>query len=116
LRDYRRPGSQELSTKEQRVTEELRVHQLSAHEPAPQPNTALLATKASLHLEPEIRRRAYELYEQSGHQDGHALDDRLRAEAEITTNDSKDPCSLIAWQISYVQRQMKQIHRTSDGA
>ena len=30
-----------------------------------------------------IRQRAYSLYEQRGCQDGHALDDWLRAEAEI---------------------------------
>jgi len=31
-----------------------------------------------------IRLRAYELYEQRGKQDGHALDDWLQAEAELT--------------------------------
>jgi len=34
-------------------------------------------------LEDEIRRRAYELYEARGCQDGHALDDWLRAEAYV---------------------------------
>ena len=34
-------------------------------------------------LEEEIRRRAYELYEERGREDGHDLDDWLRAEAEI---------------------------------
>jgi len=34
-------------------------------------------------LEDQIRRRAYMLYEGRGRQDGHALDDWLRAEAEI---------------------------------
>jgi len=34
-------------------------------------------------LEEEIRRRAYTLYEQRGREDGHDIDDWLRAEAEI---------------------------------
>jgi hypothetical protein len=36
-------------------------------------------------LEQEIRRRAYALYEDRGREDGHDLDDWLRAEAEFTT-------------------------------
>jgi hypothetical protein len=35
-------------------------------------------------LEEQIRRRAYELYEAQGREDGHDLDDWLRAEEEIT--------------------------------
>jgi Protein of unknown function (DUF2934) len=35
-------------------------------------------------LEQRIRVRAYELYEQHGKSDGHALDDWLQAEAELT--------------------------------
>jgi hypothetical protein len=35
-------------------------------------------------LEQEIRVRAYELYEQRGRREGHALEDWLQAEAEIT--------------------------------
>ncbi len=35
-------------------------------------------------LEQEIRRRAYALYEERGREDGHDLDDWLRAEVEIT--------------------------------
>ena len=35
-------------------------------------------------LEPQIRLRAQELYEARGREDGHELDDWLRAEAEIT--------------------------------
>jgi hypothetical protein len=37
-------------------------------------------------LEFPIRRRAYELYEQRGHRDGHALDDWLDAERELRNN------------------------------
>ncbi len=35
-------------------------------------------------LERQIRRLAYESYEERGREDGHDLDDWLRAEAEIT--------------------------------
>jgi hypothetical protein len=35
-------------------------------------------------LEKQIRRRAYELYETCGREDGHDFDDWLRAEEEIT--------------------------------
>ncbi len=34
-------------------------------------------------VEEEVRRRAYELYEQRGRQDGMAEEDWLRAEAEV---------------------------------
>ena len=34
-------------------------------------------------LEEQIRRRAHELYEARGREDGHELDDWLQAEAEI---------------------------------
>ena len=37
-----------------------------------------------INLEAEIRRRAYELYEQRGRSNGHALEDWTQAEAEIT--------------------------------
>jgi hypothetical protein len=39
-------------------------------------------------LEERIRVRAYELYEQRGKGDGHALDDWLHAEAELTERKS----------------------------
>jgi hypothetical protein len=35
-------------------------------------------------LEESIRRRAYALYEERGREDGHDIDDWLRAEAEVT--------------------------------
>jgi Protein of unknown function (DUF2934) len=35
-------------------------------------------------LEEQIQRRAYQLYEARGREDGHELDDWLRAEEEIT--------------------------------
>ncbi len=36
------------------------------------------------HFEEDIRRRAYELYEERGRGEGHELDDWLQAEQEIT--------------------------------
>jgi hypothetical protein len=36
-------------------------------------------------IEAEIRRRAYALYEQRGKADGHAIEDWLRAEAEVSS-------------------------------
>ena len=36
-------------------------------------------------LEYQIRRRAYELYEERGREDGHELEDWLCAEEEITS-------------------------------
>jgi hypothetical protein len=40
-------------------------------------------------LEDQIRRRAYELYEERGREDGHELEDWLRAEEEITSKKSR---------------------------
>jgi hypothetical protein len=37
-------------------------------------------------LEEKIRLRAYTLYEERGREDGHDVDDWLRAEAELTAN------------------------------
>jgi len=34
-------------------------------------------------LEDRVRNRAYQLYEERGHADGHALDDWLEAKAEV---------------------------------
>ena len=46
--------------------------------------TANIATESHPNLEEEIRRRAYEIYEERGQEDGRDLEDWLRAEAEIT--------------------------------
>ncbi len=40
-------------------------------------------------VEDEIRRRAYELYEQRGKEDGHEVEDWLRAEQEIKQTRSR---------------------------
>lgn len=44
---------------------------------------------ALLFLQEEIRRRAYELYEQRGREDGYAEEDWLQAEAEILAAKSR---------------------------
>jgi Protein of unknown function (DUF2934) len=52
----------------------------------PKPNpvqTGQEAPAIPAELEEEIRRRAYELYEQRGKVDGYALYDWLQAEAEV---------------------------------
>ena len=43
-------------------------------------------TTTEQNREDQIRTRAYELYEARGREDGHAQEDWLRAEAEITGN------------------------------
>jgi hypothetical protein len=40
-------------------------------------------------LEKEIRRRAYAFFEERGREDGHDVDDWLRAEAELTAKTMK---------------------------
>jgi hypothetical protein len=45
--------------------------------------SANIATELHPNLEEEIRRRAYEIYEERGRQDGRDVEDWLRAEAEI---------------------------------
>lgn len=40
-------------------------------------------------LREDIRRRAYELYEQRGKNDGHDVDDWLRAESELTRQEKR---------------------------
>jgi len=40
-------------------------------------------SESTVELEQQIQRRAYQLYEQRGREDGHHLDDWLQAEDEI---------------------------------
>jgi hypothetical protein len=53
-----------------------------ANDPA-QPFSKMLTTRRAIVLD-QIRRRAYELYEARGREDGHELEDWLRAQAEVT--------------------------------
>jgi Protein of unknown function (DUF2934) len=45
--------------------------------------------KSTPDFQEQIRRRAYELYEQRGSDDGHDLDDWLQAESEVTPHRAK---------------------------
>jgi hypothetical protein len=47
------------------------------------PHTKLAESAETPNIEEEIRKRAYELFEARGGEDGHELDDWLRAEEEI---------------------------------
>jgi len=42
-------------------------------------------------LKSQIRRRAFELYQERGREDGHQLDDWLLAEEEITIKKARTP-------------------------
>jgi uncharacterized protein HemX len=42
------------------------------------------ATNIGTRLEQQIRNRAYQLYEERGREDGHEVEDWLRAEAEVS--------------------------------
>jgi hypothetical protein len=44
----------------------------------------VLVSTEPQNLEEDIRRRAYELYEARGREDGHELEDWIRAKEEIT--------------------------------
>ena len=46
-------------------------------------------TESTSDLQEQIRRRAHELYEQRGRDDGHELDDWLQAESEVTKQKAK---------------------------
>jgi hypothetical protein len=50
----------------------------------PTPSQTIYQTLESIELEEQIRLRAYKLYEQRGREDGHDLEDWLRAESEVT--------------------------------
>jgi hypothetical protein len=54
---------------------------MNANPPKKSPATV---TSEPQELEPQIRFRAYELYEKRGREDGHDLDDWLQAETELT--------------------------------
>ena len=58
--------------------------------PTPTPLTTTQPTiESTRDLQEQIHRRAYELYEQRGRDDGHELDDWLQAESEVTKQKAK---------------------------
>ena len=46
-------------------------------------------TEYPIDLEEQVRRRAYELYEQRGKEEGHDLEDWLQAESELMKQRAK---------------------------
>ncbi len=46
-------------------------------------------TKSPVDLQEQVRRRAFELYEVRGREDGHDLDDWLQAELELVQKRTK---------------------------
>ncbi len=54
-----------------------------------QDNTGKNKTHPSHQVEDQIRQRAYELYETRGREDGHDLEDWIRAESEIAGGDTQ---------------------------
>jgi len=55
--------------------------------PGPENDTSI--TKTPRDMTPQIATRAYELYEQQGHRDGHAVEDWGQAEREIRKDEPK---------------------------
>jgi hypothetical protein len=52
--------------------------------PPKKPPATVTSEPQEVDLEHQIRLRAHELYEARGREDGHELDDWLRAEEEVT--------------------------------
>jgi hypothetical protein len=69
------------------------LHSMKTQEggfPMPTQKTpTLVRNEPSQNLEEQIRSRAYELYEARGRDNGHDMEDWLRAESEISGNSSK---------------------------
>ena len=57
----------------------------------PQTSISQTETQTTFAIDPQeqVRRRAFEIYEQRGREDGQDLDDWLQAEAEIMSKQSK---------------------------
>jgi H+-transporting ATPase len=53
------------------------------------PTAAPLLSKKPADMTPQIAKRAYELYEQGGRQDGHADQDWVKAEQEVRKDEAK---------------------------
>jgi hypothetical protein len=54
--------------------------------PQPTPFTQSNAVQPPDQIQEQIRQRAYEIYELRGKEDGHDLDDWLRAESAVSRN------------------------------
>jgi hypothetical protein len=75
--------NKKIASEEQRVLKKLKTHRIAEHGDVPAVKPNATAPETHPNLEEQIRRRAYELYEERGREDGRDLDDWLRAEAEI---------------------------------
>ena len=53
------------------------------------PTSKTQTTMSTVDLQEQVRRRAFELYELRGREDGHELDDWLQAESEIVQQRTK---------------------------
>ena len=51
--------------------------------------TETRATESPVDIQEQVRRRAFDLYEQRGREDGHDLDDWLQAESELVQKRTK---------------------------
>jgi Protein of unknown function (DUF2934) len=51
--------------------------------------TETRATESPVDIQQQVRRRAFELYEQRGREDGHDLEDWLQAESELVQQRTK---------------------------
>jgi len=85
-------SAEKLTAEEQQLAEEMKKHQATQHRRSPR-TTKNLATEPSQNLEEIIRRRAYELYEARGSEDGHDRDDWFRSEDEIKGKTAKTPAA-----------------------
>lgn len=57
---------------------------MNPNPPKKPPTTMTSGVSEAANLEPQIRLRAFELYEARGGEDGHEVEDWLRAEDELT--------------------------------
>jgi hypothetical protein len=82
-------GDKKIAAEEQRVLKELEKHRIAERGDVPAVKQKATAPEERPNLEEAIHRRAYQLYEKRGREDGRDLDDWLRAEAEIAAKNSK---------------------------
>ncbi len=62
---------------------------MTAQTPSKPPASVQQHENPVSNIEDQIRRRAYELYEQRGMEDGHDVEDWLRAEEEVAQKRSR---------------------------
>lgn len=55
----------------------------------PTPVMTTQTIESIVEIQEQVRRRAYELYEQRGREDGHDLEDWLQAESEVAQQGAK---------------------------